>query len=63
VPGLSRVELFLIFLKAGLAFGGGLDILAALEDELVSKRRVVSKVSISTRRCYCRWAVCSERWF
>jgi len=56
VPGLSRVELFLIFLKAGLAFGGSLGILAVLEDELVSKRRVVdvhllwsgSKPSISS---------------
>ena len=39
----TRGELFLIFLKAGLAFGGGLGILAVLEDELVSKRRVVSR--------------------
>jgi hypothetical protein len=48
VPGLSRVELFLIFLKAGLAFGGGLGILAVLEDELVSKHRVVSKEEFLT---------------
>lgn len=40
---LTRFELFLIFLKAGMAFGGGLGILAVLEDELVSKRRVVSR--------------------
>lgn len=39
----TRAELFLIFLKAGLAFGGGLGILAVLEEELVSKRRVVSR--------------------
>ena len=39
----TRGELFLIFLKAGLAFGGGLGILAVLEDELVDKRRAVTK--------------------
>lgn len=33
----------MIFLKAGLAFGGGLGILAVLEDELVSRRQVVSR--------------------
>lgn len=36
-------DLFTIFFKAGLAFGGGLGILAVLEDELVSRRKVVSK--------------------
>ncbi len=36
-------ELFSIFFKAGLAFGGGLGILAVLEDELVSKRHAVSR--------------------
>lgn len=44
----TRGELFSIFLKAGLAFGGGLGILAVLEDELVSKRRVVSKEEFLT---------------
>src|SRR6266404_1195049 len=39
----TRGELFSIFLKAGLAFGGGLGILAVLEQELVTKRRVVSR--------------------
>jgi chromate transporter len=39
----TRSELFSIFLKAGLAFGGGLGILAVLEQELVSKRRAVSR--------------------
>jgi chromate transporter len=48
VARLKRGELFLIFLKAGLAFGGGLGILAVLEDELVSKRRVVSKEEFLT---------------
>jgi chromate transporter len=48
VAWLKRGELFLIFLKAGLAFGGGLGILAVLEDELVAKRRVVSKEEFLT---------------
>jgi chromate transporter len=43
-----RGELFLIFLKAGLAFGGGLGILAVLEDELVDKRRAVTKEEFLT---------------
>lgn len=45
---LKRGELFLIFLKAGLAFGGGLGILAVLEDELVTRRRVVSREEFLT---------------
>ena len=48
VVRLKRGELFLIFLKAGLAFGGGLGILAVLEDELVAKRRAVSKEEFLT---------------
>jgi chromate transporter len=48
VARVSRGELFLIFLKAGLAFGGGLGILAVLEDELVAKRRVVSREEFLT---------------
>src|SRR6266481_5231814 len=44
----TRGELFLIFLKAGLAFGGGLGILAVLEDELVDKRRAVTKEEFLT---------------
>jgi chromate transporter len=40
--------LFSIFLKAGLAFGGGLGILAVLEDELVDKRRAVTKEEFLT---------------
>ena len=40
---LSKRDLFIIFIKAGLAFGGGLGILAVLEAELVSKRKVLSK--------------------
>jgi chromate transporter len=40
--------LFSIFLKAGLAFGGGLGILAVLEAELVDKRRAVTKEEFLT---------------
>jgi chromate transporter len=36
-------DIFRVFLKAGLAFGGGLGILAVLEDELVTRRRVIPR--------------------
>jgi chromate transporter len=39
----TRRDLFLIFLKAGFAFGGGLGILAVLEQELVTKREAVNR--------------------
>ena len=43
-PGpITRRALFGIFLKAGLAFGGGLGILAVLEQELVTRRRAVDR--------------------
>ena len=45
---LTKGELFYIFLKAGLAFGGGLGILAVLEEELVDKRRAVTKEEFLT---------------
>jgi chromate transporter len=35
-------DLFVIFLKAGFAFGGGLGILAVLEDEFVKKRKALT---------------------
>lgn len=44
----SNRELFWIFLKAGLAFGGGLGILAVLEDELVTRRNAISKEDFLT---------------
>jgi len=44
----TRGELFSIFLKAGLAFGGGLGILAVLEEELVGKRRAVTREEFLT---------------
>lgn len=42
-PKLGLHELFVIFLRAGLAFGGGLGILAVLENEFVHKRKAISK--------------------
>jgi chromate transporter len=45
---LSCWDLFVIFFKAGLAFGGGPGILAALERELVGKRKVVSRAKLLT---------------
>ena len=40
---LTRGEVLSIFFKAGWAFGGGLGILAVLEEELVSKRSAVTR--------------------
>jgi chromate transporter len=40
---ITRRALFGIFLKAGLAFGGGLGILAVLEQELVTRRRAIDR--------------------
>src|SRR6059058_4676674 len=48
ITRLTRGELFYIFLKTGLAFGGGLGILAVLEEELVDKRRAVTKEEFLT---------------
>lgn len=44
----SYRELFWIFLKAGLAFGGGLGILAIMEEELVTRRRAISREDFLT---------------
>ena len=44
----SYRELFWIFLKAGLAFGGGLGILAVMEDELVTRRKAISREDFLT---------------
>ena len=44
----SYRDLFLIFLKAGLAFGGGLGILAVLEEELVTRRKAISREDFLT---------------
>src|SRR2546425_5668558 len=44
----TRSDLFLIFLKAGLAFGGGLGILGGLEDEMVERRGAVTRKEFLT---------------
>jgi chromate transporter len=46
--GLTHRELFAIFLQAGLAFGGGLGVLAVLEHELVARRGLVSREEFLT---------------
>jgi len=38
----SLTRIFWMFFRAGLAFGGGLAILPVLENERVSRRRIVS---------------------
>ena len=43
---LSPAQLFLIFFKAGCAFGGGLGILGLLEEELVTRRRMMSRADL-----------------
>jgi chromate transporter len=40
---ITRRALFGIFLKAGLAFGGGLGILAVLEQELVTRHQAIDR--------------------
>lgn len=44
----SYRDLFWIFLKAGLAFGGGLGLLAVMEDELVTRRKAISREDFLT---------------
>jgi len=45
---LSPAQIFRIFFKAGCAFGGGLGILALLEEELVTKRRLMVRHDLVT---------------
>ncbi len=50
-PEVKRVsyrDVCVIFLKAGMAFGGGLGILAVLEEELVTRRKVISREEFLT---------------
>jgi chromate transporter len=42
---LSYKDLFLIFLKSGTALGGGPGIIAALENELVSKKQLLTRAA------------------
>jgi chromate transporter len=41
--GLSLRQLFFVFFKGGLAFGGGVAMMAVLEEELVTRRRLMSR--------------------
>lgn len=45
---ISYRELFVIFLKGGFAFGGGLGILATLEREFVEKRKIMTRQEFLT---------------
>jgi chromate transporter len=45
---LSLAQLFRIFFKAGCGFGGGLAVLALLEEDLVTRRRMMSRSDLLT---------------
>lgn len=45
---ISYTDLFIIFLKGGFAFGGGLGILATLEREFVEKRKIMTRQEFLT---------------
>lgn len=45
---ISLRELFVIFLKGGFAFGGGLGILAVLEREFVEERKIMTREEFLT---------------
>jgi chromate transporter len=45
---LPPAQIFLIFFKAGCAFGGGLGVLAILEEELVVRRRIMGRSDLLT---------------
>src|ERR1700749_1687824 len=47
-PSLSLKELFLVFFKAGCAFGGGLGVLALLQEQLVTLRRILPDKELLT---------------
>jgi chromate transporter len=43
---LTQAQIFALFFKAGLGFGGGLAVLALLEEELVTRRRMMSRTDL-----------------
>jgi chromate transporter len=43
---LPLAQIFAIFVKAGLGFGGGLAVLSLLEEELVTRRRIMSRADL-----------------
>jgi chromate transporter len=47
-PKLSLAQLFIIFFKAGCGFGGGLGVLALLQEQLVTLRRILPDKELMT---------------
>ena len=47
-PRLSLVQLFVVFFKAGCAFGGGLGVLGLLQEQLVTLRRILPDNELMT---------------
>lgn len=47
-PRLSLAQLFVIFFKAGCGFGGGLGVLALLQEQLVTLRRILPDRELMT---------------
>ncbi|HEX4192394.1 MAG TPA: chromate transporter [Stellaceae bacterium] len=47
-PKLSLGQLFIIFFKAGCGFGGGLGVLALLQEQLVTLRRILPDKELMT---------------
>lgn len=47
-PRLSLAQLFVVFFKAGCAFGGGLGVLALLQEQLVTLRRLLPDKELLT---------------
>jgi chromate transporter len=45
---LTLAQLFIVFFRAGCAFGGGLAVLGILEEELVRKRQLLSRSDLLT---------------
>ena len=43
---LTQAQIFALFFKAGLGFGGGLSVLALLEEELVTRRRMMTRTDL-----------------
>ena len=47
-PRLTLAQLFVIFFKAGCGFGGGLGVLALLQEQLVTLRRILPDKELMT---------------
>ena len=47
-PRLTLAQLFIIFFKAGCGFGGGLGVLALLQEQLVTLRRILPDKELMT---------------